>query len=331
MVDLKDPQLKRLLSLSEQICIEEDALIDMTVNNLENTEKYDEHITKLLILLDKEEKIINSLSLNQINKFQSILYKNDNHNETYVAYNRLHQLITDILDERTYNNPKIVLELYQSNDESEEETTEELDSDTESDSEYESDEIEITDEMEDKIVLLDDFCKDTDNLEKYLSSIIDRTTIIVAKKMLQRISDTISSNKIEAKYKKKLLRFFKEFKYYFFTLDYRLERIGVTHKYNLESIPIPELVDEDLTPLYHNQCIDTLDSLYATDLSIQKNNDILTALYQLMCIEEYIKYLDKDSLNTLLEFCDKAENMLAFETFGKYGKARIRQRLEKYF
>lgn len=330
MVDLKDPQLKRLLSLSEQICIEEDALTDMTVNNLENTEKFDEHIDKLLSLFDKEEKIINSLSLNQINKFRRILDTNDKHNDKYVAYNRLSQLITDILDERTYNNPKLALELYQSKDESEEEITEELDSDTESDSEY-NDDIEITDEMEDEIALLDDFYKNTDNLEKYLPSVIDRTTIIVAKKMYQRIRDTISSNKIEAKYKKKLLRFFKEFKYYFFTLDYKLERIGATHKYNLESIPIPEVINEDLTPLYHNQCIDSLDSLYSTDLSIQKNNDILTALYQLMCIEEYIKYLDKDSLNTLLEFCDKAENMLAFETFGKYGKARIRQRLEKYF
>lgn len=47
MIDLKDPQLKRLLSISEQICIEEDALSDMSAMDLENTEKFNNHIQKI--------------------------------------------------------------------------------------------------------------------------------------------------------------------------------------------------------------------------------------------------------------------------------------------
>lgn len=308
MVEFKDSKLKRLISISEQICIENGALIDMTANNLENTEKFDEHIEKILNLLDKETSIIESLSLNKLNEFEKILYK---YYDSYVAYNRLFQLIESIIEERTNN----ILDDSEASTEFEE-TNDEL----------EDNETELPAESQEE-TLLDTYYMDTENQEKYLTSVIDRITIIVAKKMYQRISETEASTKSEVKYKKKLLKFFKEFKYYFFTLDHKLEKIGATYKYNIQSIPIPEEINEDLNSIYYNRCIDLLDTLYSTNITLQKN-EILISLYHLMCIEEYIQYLDKDALNKLIDFCEELE-ITVKESFGVYGKIKVKQRLEK--
>lgn len=327
MIDLKDPQLKRLLSISEQICIEEEALSDMSAMDLENTEKFNNHIQKLLSLLDKESIIINSLSLEKINKFQQILFSNDKHDDTAVAFNRLFQLIQDKLDERENNIPKNI-----NNNDEDNSPKEDIEDDDELETELiekEPEDIVIPDKFKNEVAILDDYYMDTFNLEKYLPHIIDRISIIVAKKMYQRINNTNAETKLESKYKKKLLKYLKEFKYYIFTLDYKLERLGATHNYNIEAIPnIPE-IKEDLTPLYHNQTINMLDSLYSSDISIRKPADILRLLYELMCLEEYIKYLDDKSLNNILAFCEDIEEMIKNPNFGSYGKTRIKERLRK--
>ena len=329
MYDIKEDLLKRLLTLSEQICLLEDKLTDLSAKDLEDSQIFKNNIIKLNELLNKESVIINTLSLEKINKFQKILLSNDKHDDTEVAFNRLFQLIQDKLDERDNN---LLFNQKDDNDElNEEDTYEDIDNEDDLDIELESkdnsNEDIITDDTKDEIAIIDDYYMDSFELDKYLMHVIDRISIIVIKKMYQRINNTKDDTKAETKYKKQLLKYLKEFKYYIFTLDYKLERLGATYSFNIDSLPdIPE-IDKDLSSLYHNQCINILDNLYSSDITIRKKADILRLLYDLMCLEEYINYLNTESLNKLLSFCEKLETITKEQTFGTYGKQKIKQRL----
>lgn len=325
MIEFEDKTLNRLLTLSEKICILEDELADLSAKDLESSPPFKKYVKDLNELLDKESIIINTLSLDKINKYQKILSANDKHDDTAVAFNRLFQLIQDKLDERDNTLLFQKEEKHNNNDDTNEE-----DDDLEISLEPNEDAPEnlITDEIEEEVAILDDYYIDSFELDKYLINVIDRTSLIVIKKMYDRINTTTSDNKTEAKYKKQLLKYLKQFKYYIFCLDYKIERLAAKHSFNLNSIPEIKEPDIDLSPLYHNQSIDILDTLYSSSTSLRKSSDILKLLYELMCLEEYTKKLDKESLTKLLSFCEKLETIPNNDNnFGQYGKQKIKQRL----
>lgn len=329
MTLFEDKKLNELMRLSEQICNEEGALAELSRRDLENTDSFMEHIKKLTSFLDKENKIISSLSIEKLNQYEQIMHANDKCDDKPIPFNRLFQLLQDKIEEYECSNP---FDINIENTTSDEVTyignpnTEDIDDDyAEEANEDNSDEL---DDIQKSIEALSEYYEETYQLDKYIPYIFDNVAITIAHKIYRRIQDTTAQNKSETNYRNKLLNYLKQFKYYIFSLDYRLERIGVNYHFNIDAIPnFPEL-SIDLKPLYHNQSINVLYNLYSSSISSKSDNEILILLFDLMCLEEYIKYLDISHLNKLLEFCEKKEEISSTPNLGSSGKAKIKERLK---
>ena len=274
--------IKRLLSLSEMIMEEMDALENLSYYNHEGTPEFDKHVENISSFLNQEKVILNNLSPEELKEIYRILPDFDNDTD---EFDRCSVNISDKLDD-TLEDDEYVLE-------------------------NEEQEIEIEEDD-----ILDKYNVETDLSNKETMNIIDNIATLVIKKMFKRIDDTYADNKQDFQYKKRLMRYFNRFKYYYFRLDLDLEYLGVKYRFNVDKIPTPLKINADYSTLSNNECITLLDKLYGF-----KNNDfdlenMSFGLFNMLLFDEFSKNLTDESVDNLIELCHDLEKKYGSSMYG---------------
>ena len=282
MKDIKNI-IKRLLSLSELILEEMDALEILSYYNRENTPDFDKHINTVSMLLNQEKVILNNLSIDEVKEIYKILPSYDNDTD---EFDRCSINISDKLD-------NIIDEEY---------------NDIDIEEEYESDTTEDD--------ILEKYMVETDISAKDTVKIINNLATVVIKKMLKRIDMTSTDNKNDYKYKKKLMRYFNKFKYYYFKLDINLENLGVKCRFNVDKIPTPFKIDKDYSSLSNNECVTLLDKLYTFRNNDFDLEDMSFGLFNMMLFDEFSKELSDEDINNLIMLCEDLKNKYGDSLYG---------------
>ena len=273
--DLKK-KIKRLLNLSSMIVDKFEILASLSYHDHENSLQYEEHYNELKEYMNTEAVIVNNLSLEDLNQIFKELPKYDDNTDGYI---RLHIYIDDKINELLLKNDEEDLE----NDISEEEELEVLEDDEEVEKYY---------------------IEEEEN-EKYSGIVMDNIAIIVLKKMYDRINNTIADNKGDNKYKRRLLKELKSFKYWVLSIDRHLECIGIDYKFDINKIPELGNPKIDTSSICHNDCVDLIERMYNNSKIDYEPTVISEVLFNFMCFEEFLKYIDDESVNKLIELCDE--------------------------
>lgn len=299
--------IKRLISLSQLIIDEIDVLASLSYNNLEDSSQFDDHFTDIRGYINQEKVILNNISLKDLTEIFNDLSKYDDDSDAYSrCYVNIDDRLNALLDE--------------------EEKKKENDSTAEEISEEDAEVIEIIEDGEEdsnEDVILDKYFVDEEETEAYAIKVIDNISTIVIKKMLQRIMDTLADNKQDNKYKKRLIKYFQKFKYFYFTLDNQLELLGVRYRFDINKIPNPYDLSIDSAKIFHNQCVTILDKLYeAKDISYDPEK-MEELLFNMMMLEEYLNGVNHESIDRLIELTDDLEQKYGINYFGNIAKQKI--------
>ena len=314
---------KKLLFISEQICEIYEDLYNLTMKNLENSNKYNDaieffenYVIQETTLLDKSSKEELIASLKSLFEYA---YEDSAINRCYetIRYYFLNKYPSDksMIDE--IEGPNITEFFFITKED------EEID---ESD-EYEED---IDEEGNEEIKnIFENFptiefeYEDEDEVSSYIDYTVLRTKINVIKKMYQHIKNTEASNKIDNKYKKELLKQLKGFKCDFFFQNRDTEQLGIKCHFDVDKLPnLPEL-DENVTSIYYNECLDILDELYLMPSEERDTYTILETLFSMLCFDEYIKSLSHEQIDRLIEICHQIEASMSNSFFGNIGLQKL--------
>ena len=298
--------IKRLIKISENICHEFEVLTDLSFHNRENTEQFNDHINDVSNYLNQESVIINTLSYDVINAIYKELPKYDDNSD---AFNRLSVIIDDKIkdmdDEKDIDEDDIPLD------------------------DFEFDNIkEIDPKNTDIDSITNKYIVDEEISDKDATRYIDNVSIFVLKKMYERINDTYTDNKSDNKYKKRLINQLKVFKYFVFTLDLKLEKIGVRYKFNLDSIPTP-LIDSLDSDLSRNQVIACIEKLYKFKNNEYRFSEINEALFNMMLLEIYLEHLTIEDIDKLIEMCGFLNNIVINSFYGNMAMDKLIKKKEK--
>ena len=292
---MEEKILNRLLNLSDKICLEIEHLANLSALNLENNDKYKEHIETLKSYVEQESNIINTINCRKLQKIVMLLNEK---NEESISANRLFDLLDEKIDE---------LLIDEENDQEENNLS----------SDDELPDIELEDDDETETSFLNKYYEPEDDLEKYIDYTIDKVSIIALKKMHERIYQTQSSNKQDNQYKKTLLNYLRQFKYYVFSIDSKLEKIGIEYDFDIDKIPYLKQLEIDVSPIYHNECIQILYKLYLLKIKDnQKVSEVSELLFDTICFEEYLNELDNDYITNLITLCDELNNRYNTDNYG---------------
>ena len=305
--------IRRLLNLSQLIIDEFEVLADLSYLDKEETSQFDDHIHDVKGYLDSEKVVLNNISLNNLIDLFNELQEYDDHSDAYdrcyiIVDDKLNSLLDkdeDISDEEK----KRIFEAEDTEANYQEEDDDDIDS-------------EEDDQEEDKN-FLNKYYFDEEENEDNAPYVIRNMATIVIKKMLKRIYDTMADNKKDNKYKKRLIKHFKKYKYVYFGLDNQLENLGVSYRFNVDKIPNPYPFDFDTSRIFHNQCVTLLDKLYA-DKDIDYSLDSMeNMLFDMMLLEEYLNCINDESIAKLTELTDELEIKYGHNYFGNIGKQKV--------
>ena len=302
---------KKLLFISEQICEIYEDLYNLSMKNLEKSNKYNDAIdffenyisqeTALLNKLSKEELIVSLKSLFEY------AYEDAAINRCYetIRYYFLNKYPDDksIIDE--IEGPTIAEISFIGEDE------EDIEENEESKNAFEN------------FSMIEFEYEDEEEVSSYIDYTTLRTKINVIKKMQQYIKNTEASNKIDSKYKKELLKQLKGFKCDFFFQNRDTEQLGINCHFDVNKLPNLPKIDENVTSIYYNECLDILDELYLISNEERDTYTILETLFSMLCFDEYIKSLSHEQINRLIEVCRQIEANIPNSFFGNIGLQKL--------
>lgn len=307
-----------------EICIEIDyeygALMELSSRNKESSQEY---LNKLTQLYDNLQKTISfcgrisqedlSLMANYLNKLKE-KYPDDY--KYCVAIN----VVAYIHDKKSIFKRKLMQEeKEQSNDEFPEDNPED---------EYYDEYSEDLDTLED-YPLEEKYLTDyPDELDDYYDEALSIIFLNATRKILQIIKATKATTTYEKKYKKRLLKEYKNyFRYDFLTSNVTLELLAVQAKFN------PFLIDitttEDYSPIYYNKAIEIIRQLFDKEKGNNSPEVICETLFDLTCFEEIMTYLDTDQISRLKEFTQELNDTYDTDNYGEYCISKIRKLLKK--
>ncbi len=293
MRDIKNI-IKRLLYLSEVILDEFDVLANLSYHNHENSKEFNKHVDTIASYLNSEKVILNNLSIEEIKEIYITLPEYDNDSD---EFDRCSENISNRFAEYIDNDEDYVDDKSITIDDEDEEEEEE----------------DITDKY---IMEIDETTKDT-------MKIVNSMATSVIKKMLNRIDGTFADNKGDEKFKKRLMRYFKKFKYYYFKLDIELEHLGINYRFDIDKIPTPTIINRDHEAIYNNECITLLERLYKYKYGDFDLENVSFALFNMMLFDEFSQGLSDESANNLLELCKELENKHGDSITGSLAKKRL--------
>lgn len=295
--------IRRLLNLSQLVLDEIDVLANLSYRDKENTSQFDDHVKDISDYLNQERIILNNISLDNLEIIFKELKQYDDDSDAYL---RCYVLVDDKIEE-LYNDKE---------EDNDYERYNELEDNIENDDTQKENEDDAT-------IFLEKYHVDEEENEKYAIKVLDNVATIVIKRMLSRIENTITDNKKDNKYKKVLIKYFKKFKYFYFTLDNELELLGAKYKFNLNNIPMPYSYNIDISKIYHNQCVTILDKLYSSKEIDYNPDNMEEALFNMMLLEEYLKGIDEESINKLIELTDELEVKYGHNFYGNIAKNKV--------
>lgn len=299
----------RLIGLSQNIIDEFQILANLSFMNRENTEQFLDHATDLEKLLEHEKIILYNLKPEVYKELCEYLVTMDENTQVFA---RTLDLVCDFFDERFESKKK--------------ETIEEN---------YEFDEDDYPSRYEDNdnkeaLDIVDNYYTDEEDCEKYAKDIIVYMATKVIKNMYNRINNTYTDNASDKKFKKRLLRYFNQFKYYYFMLNNKLEWLGVNTLFDIEKIPdvsFPK-TDTDLESIYYNECVTIIESLYNLRNSNKYLEGISIGLFNMMMFDEYIDYISDEFINKLIDLCNDLDNDKDY-FYGNIAKSKLVKKLQK--
>ena len=311
---------KQLLGISKLIDSTFDCLQELSYAQHEDSKQFADLLTDLSEYLISEAQILDYLDTDTLNKVtKSLMEEFDDNN---YAYRRLADAIEDRIMEETLKSV-----------ENDDEESEEYD--------YEGDEFdpETDIQLDD---LLDYLAKNPTlefsidiyyieelGAEKETIKTIDGVSTIVIKEMVNRIKATYTDNRQDEIFKKRMLHEFDVFKYYYFTLDSELERIGVKCRFNVDRIPDFEPSNTNISAIAYNQCVTLLDKLYFVEADTADANKVCMALFNIMSFEEYLKYLTPKSVDVLLILSEKLRELSNDALFGVAAHKKLVKKKEE--
>ena len=77
------------------------------------------------------------------------------------------------------------------------------------------------------------------------------------------------------------------------------------------------------TNVYKNECVSIINNLYLLNNTEYDLEKISIALFESLCLEEYINNLDIDKLNKLLDLCNNLDNLYKNSFYGNIAKNKI--------
>ena len=290
--------VNRLVKISDGVIKEFDELADLSYMNRENSSYFLEHVEKIRYYINQECVILNSMSTDFLKEVYNYLIKHDDNSD---GYSRAINIVSDKINLVSDN----TLE----------------DSEIEEDNEYEEIRESIDNYPEFNIV--SEYIKDTENTSLEQDLVIDYFATLAIKNMPTRINNTYTDNSGDNKYKKRLLKHFNRFKYFFFSMDNRLEKIGAFYKFDIAKIPVVPYPNIDILNICNNECVGIINSLYSLNNYEYDLDTISKALFQMLSFEEYITCLDTDTIDRLIELCDKLEIIHQNSFYGKITKNKL--------
>ena len=302
----------RLIKLSEEIIDIFKVLSNLSYMNRENTDQFLDQATDLERLLEQERIILFNLKPEQFKELCEYLVDMNDYSQ---AYARTLALVCDFFDER-YESKKEIPTEYDDEEEIDDYSYEE-------EIDEENDKKEITD-------IIDEFYTDEDDMEKYSTTIMNYVATRVIKNMYERIKNTYTDNDNDKTYQKRMLKYFKQFKYYYFMLNNKLELLGLNYLFDLDKIEIPSLpeINGDIEPICYNECITILEALYNLGNNNKSIEGISIALFNMMMFDIYIDNIDSDKTLKLIDLCDligdKDNNF-----YGNIAKNKLVKKLKK--
>lgn len=282
-----DGIIKRLLNLSELILDEIDILANLSYYGMEDTPDFDSHIATFGSFLNSEKVILNNLGVDELKEIYDKLPSYDNH--------------TDEFDRCSVNVSDKLAEVMEKND---------LNYIGDDDSLENGTEIDTEEDIGDKYIM------EINDSQKDVMAIVDNLATVVIKKMLTRIDNTFTDNKKDEKYKKRLIRYFKKFKYYYFKLDIDLEYLGLNYRFNVDKIPMPLKINSECEALCNNECITLLERLYEFKEHDFDLENMSFGLFNMMLFEEFLDNLSVESIDNLKEFCHELKEKYGDSLYG---------------
>lgn len=288
---------KRLLDISYQITKIFDELSNLSYYNQENSQQFKDLCEDLEKLFNTESIILNNLTIKELDTIYEYLSESDDESD---KYSRCLDVLCETADDRELNS----------------DAEEEIATDTD----FES---EIDEETKDEVIEnIKYFFKDEEDNQEYTDYVINKVAIIALKKMADRINKTSVDNQNDKAYKKRLIRELREFKYYVFRLNLKMEKLALKHHFNIESIPDLVETDEDLSNIYYNQVLLLLDELYSVEMPINDHYEVAEALFHIICFEECLEKAEPD-YEKMLEYIQKIKEKIKGKTIGDFAHQKI--------
>lgn len=289
---------KRLIKISDIIITKIDILSELSYQNNETSNQFKETIEDIKEYLETEKIIMESTSIEELSKIYHYIVLNDDLSD---AYSRVEINLLDFL------------KAYHIQDETG--TFEDISP------------IEDNEPNNEDINTIElDYIIESDNEEEelYETTLTNYIATKAIKKMQTRINKIETFNKEEVNYKKKLIKYFRKFKYYYFTLDNKLELMGAYTFYNIDKMPIiPYNQKIDFKATMNNECLELINNMYLFDNTEKAIDKIARLLFEMIEIEEYLELLDKETIYNLEEYTQKLSEAYNNSYYGNIVKQKI--------
>ena len=295
-----DKIIKRLIHISYEINQEFEQLAELSYHDGEETPKFSEHIEHLKSLINSEAVILNNLDLNALKEISKLLPSYDD--ET-VAYDRTIVNIENRIEELQYK---------EGNQDYREEIIDES-------NQNENLELEQTDEF----TQIEKYYLEDEENEPFEEAFIDYISILTLKNIHKRIDMTETDNKNDSKYKHRLLKNLKTFKYLVLAQNRNLEKLGINYRFNISKMPYLECPNIDVSIISYNHCLLLLSKLYNPSDENNELDNTTINLFNMMSFETYLNNVDNENLEKLLMLCDELNEKAKNPYYGNIAKTKI--------
>lgn len=292
--------IKRLIHISYEVNQEFEQLAELSYHDREETPKFNEHIEHLKSLINSESVILNNLDLEALKEISKLLPSYDD--ET-VAYDRTSVNIENKIEELQYK---------EGNQDYREEIIDES-------SQNENLELEQTDEF----MQIEKYYLEDEENEPFEEAFIDYISILTLKNIHKRIDMTGTDNKNDNKYKRRLLKNLKTFKYLVLAQNRHLEILGINYRFNISKMPYLECPNIDVSIISYNHCLLLLSKLYNSSDKDNELDNTTINLFNMMSFETYLNNVDNENLEKLLMLCNELSEKSKNPYYGNIAKAKI--------
>ena len=102
-----------------------------------------------------------------------------------------------------------------------------------------------------------------------------------------------------------------------------MERIGLKYRFNIAKIPYLEAPNIDSSTIAYNHCVAIIEKMYNPDGTSDDVDDTTIELFNMMCFESYLNYVNLADLHRLVDLCDNLRTHAKNKFYGDIAKSKI--------